>query len=34
VVSVRMERHTGVILPRGSSRGGVAFFKKDVEHKP
>ena len=32
VISVRMERDTGVILPRGSSRGVVAFFKKEVEH--
>ena len=32
VISVRMERDTGVVLPRGSSRGVVAFFKKGAEH--
>jgi len=32
VISARMERDTGVVLPRGSSRGVVAFFKKEAEH--
>ena len=32
VTAERMERDTGVILPRGTSRGVVAFFKKAGEH--
>lgn len=31
VISARMDRNTGTVLPRGSSGGVVAFFKKEVE---